>query len=84
MNKVAARIPNLWRDVGIQLGLDQSVLNAIAIVSPGDTNHCFSNVFTLWRNRKTSPYTWATIIQALQTAAVGQKKVAEEITSELK
>ena len=83
MNKVAAKIPSKWRDVGIQLGLDQNVLNAVAQVSPGDTNHCFSNVFTLWRNRKTLPYTWSTIIHVLQTAAVGQEKLAEDICSEL-
>ena len=83
MNKVAAKIPSKWRDVGIQLGLDQNVLNAVAQVSPGDTNHCFSNVFTLWRNRKTLPYTWSTIIHVHQTAAVGQEKLAEDICSEL-
>ena len=50
MNEVAAKIPSKWRDMGMQLGLDEGRLDAIALISSGNTNHCFSNVFTLWKN----------------------------------
>ena len=81
MNEVAAKIPSKWRDVGLQLGLDQGVLEGIALISPGDTNLCYSNVFTRWKNLNliTSPYTWSTIVQVLQAPAVGEKKLAEKI-----
>ena len=85
MNEVAAEIPGKWRDVGLQLGLDQGVLERVATISPGDTNLCYSNVFTRWKsqNSTTHPYTWSTIVQALKTRAVGESRLANEIMSKL-
>ena len=85
MNEVAAKIPSKWRDVGLQLGLDHGVLEGIASISLGDTNHCYSNVFTRWKNQNsaTHPYTWLTLVQALESQAVGQTRLADEIKNEL-
>ena len=85
MNKIAAKIPSKWRDVGLQLGLDKGVLDGIAVISPGDNNHCFTNVFTRWKNQNsaTHPYTWSTVLKALQTAAVGESRLSEEIKKKL-
>ena len=85
MNKVAAKIPSKWRDVGLQLGLDHDVLDGIAIIIPGDTNYCYSKIFTQWKNLNstTYPYTWSTIVEALQTSAVGESKLAKKIESGL-
>ena len=85
MNEVAAEIPGKWRDIGLQLGLDQGRLDGIATISPGDNNHCYSNVFTLWKkhNLPKHPYTWLTIVQALQSKAVGEKRLAEKIRNAL-
>ena len=59
MNKVAAKIPGKWKDVGLQLGVDQGVLEGIASINQGDTNLCYSNVFTRWKsqNSSTHPHT---------------------------
>ena len=85
MNEIAAEIPTKWRDVGLQLGLDPIVLGEIATISPGDINHCYSNVFTQWKNQNltTFPYTWWTVVHALQTPAVGENRLADKIMSEL-
>ena len=85
MNEIAAKIPSRWMDVGLQLGLDQDALEGIALISPGDTNHCYSNVFTRWKNQNstTHPYTWFRILQALKTPAVGQGKLASAIKKKL-
>ena len=85
MNEVAAEIPNRWRDVGVQLGVDDSVLEGIALISPGDINRCHSNVFTRWKNQNSTkyPYTWSTIVQALESRAVGEKRLADKIKNEL-
>ena len=85
MNEVAAEIPGKWRDVGLQLGMDHGVLEGIATISPGDINHCYSNVFTRWKNQKsqTYPYTWSTIVQVLKTRAVGEDRLADKIKNEL-
>ena len=81
MNEVAAKIPKKWRDVGLQLGLDQSELDGIAIESPGDTNLCYSRVFTHWKNKISAahPYNWSTIVHALRAPAVGEERLADEI-----
>ena len=85
MNEVAAKIPSKWRDVGLQLGLDHGVLEGIASISVGDTNHCYSNVFTRWKNQNstTHPYTWSTIVQVLESQTVGEKLLASKIKNEL-
>ena len=79
MNKVAAEIPSKWRDMGLQLGVDHGILEGIAFISPGDTNHCYSNLFTRWKNQNsaTYPYTWLTLVQALESRAVGEKRLAD-------
>ena len=85
MNEVAAKIPGKWRDLGLQLGLDMGALDGIAVISPGDNNHCFTNVFTRWKNQNsaTHPYTWLTVVQALQTASVGESRLSEKIKNKL-
>ena len=85
MKEVAAKIPGKWRDVGLQLGSDQELLGGIASISPGDTDHCYCNVFTWWKNQNstTHPYTWSTVVQALQTPAVGEERLADKIKIKL-
>ena len=85
MNEVAAEIPGKWRDVGLQLGVDQGVLGGIATISSGDTNLCYSNVFTQWKNQNSTahPYTWLTIVHALQAPAVKEERLASKIKTKL-
>ena len=85
MKEVAAEIPGKWRDIGLQLGLNLGVLERIASISPGDNDHCFSNVFTQWKSQssRSHPYTWLTVVQALQSPAVGESKLANKVMSEL-
>ena len=81
MNEVAAAIPGKWRDIGLQLGLDQGVLEEIATISLGDINRCYINVFSRWKNQNSSihPYTWSTILRALKVPAVGEERLADKI-----
>ena len=85
MNEVATEIPSKWRDMGLQLGVNQDVLEGIASISQGDFNRCYSNVFTQWKNQNstTYPYTWSTIVQALESRAVGEKRLADKIKEKL-
>ena len=85
MNEIAAKIPGKWRDIGLQLELEPGVLDGIALISPGDINHCYSNVFTRWKNLNstTHPYTWSTVVQALESETVAEKLLASKIKNEL-
>ena len=85
LNEVAAKIPSKWRDIGLQLGVDQGVLEGIAAISLGNTNHCYTNVFIRWKNQNspTRPYAWSTVVQALEAPAVGENRLADEIKNNL-
>ena len=85
MNEVTAAIPGKWRDIGLHLGLNCPVLAEIASISPGDDIQCYSNVFTRWKNQNSTahPYTWSTIVQALQSPAVGEERLADKIKIKL-
>jgi len=85
MNEVAAKIPGKWQDVGLQLGIDKGILDGIVIISPGNNNHIYANVFTRWKNQKlaTHPYTWSTVVHVLESAAVGENHLAGEIKNKL-
>ena len=80
MEQVAAKIPAKWRRVGIALNLNQSDLDCLPVL---DCHQCFINIFTTWKNQETSPYTWLTVLDALNTKQVGETHLAKEITSKL-
>ena len=79
LNEVAAEIPTLWREVGMELGLKPHQLDCIEIEQNRNQIRCFGAVFRKWREQQTTPCTWATIIQALQTKAVSQHRLAQEL-----
>ena len=81
MNEVAAKIPSKWRQFGIELRLTPSELDGFLAASPGDMLQCFSSIFTVWRNRMSrDPYSWQTVIQALRAPAVGEHRLAQELS----
>ena len=83
MNEVASKVSSKWKTISIQLGLtynDQECFTA----SSSDPIQCFALVFKVWRNRATKPYTWSTIIEALETASVDEVRLAQELTRKFK
>ena len=77
LNEVVAVIPGKWRQVGNLLKIPRGVLDAMGQqYSPMD---CFEHVLTEWDSRRTSPYTWETIIDALQSKAVGENALATKL-----
>ena len=82
MNDIASKIPAMWRVVGVQLGLSTWTLDGIqgeTTGAPQSNLHSFEKVLNIWRQQKSKPYTWTTIITVLQTPTVGQVALAEEI-----
>lgn len=81
MNFVAAAIPAKWKLVGVQLGLSTGKLNEIESRPPYDCRMFFSYVFSEWQSEDVLPYTWATIVNALQAPSVDENNVAQYIKS---
>jgi len=83
MNEVAAVIPSKWKDVGLQLKFDPSVLDGIDSNSRENTNHAYSAIIVDEQNSSIYTYTWSTVVRALQTPAVGEKKLADKINNKV-
>ena len=82
-NLIASKIPRKWQEVGIQLGLEEGELRAFAESAGGDHMRCFTLVFTAWRNRQTRDFSWETLVSMLRTRAVGEIRLADEVSSVL-
>ena len=78
MNDVAAKIPALWRAVGIQLGLSTDVLDGIQTVGASNLTAAYERVFALW---SCSPAlrTWDKVIKVLRSSAVGKHCLAHSL-----
>ena len=82
MNDVVSKIRAQWRVVGIQLGVPSCTLDTIQSQNAGKPQACedsFETVLSTWKQNQYKPYTWTTIIDALETPSVGQAALAEEL-----
>ena len=86
-NEVAAKVTAKWRIIGVQLEIPANVLDDIQSQVAGrpDSNmHAFELMLEKWRILRTSPYEWLTIIRALESPAVGEQAVADELKNKFK
>ena len=76
MTHVARKRPVKWFQVGIELQIDMPILEAY---DTEYSNHIrlFAKAFEQWRREETLPYTWNTIITALER--VDELKIATDI-----
>ena len=80
-NQVAAVIPSKWKKVAFQLELDIGVIKTIE----HDEHECFYRfmaVMNHWEQSPSKPFTWATLVAALQSRSVGENRLAEELRKE--
>ena len=79
MNHVATKILPKWQEFGIALDLAPGDLQCLRILP--DPLQRFTSIFNKWKEQVTKPYTWLTVIDALNTPIVGAINLAREITS---
>ena len=84
LNEVAVIIPNEWYAVGIQLNLSDEELRSWRESYPHARTELFARIFTEWKRRSTTEYSWATIIKVLKTRLVNQFKLANDLETKLK
>ena len=80
-NLVAAKIPNKWKEVGIQLGHSRNELDAINDQRSRNALHCYTDVFDTWM--KKDRRTWVMLINALTSPAVDAKQLAYTISLDI-
>ena len=78
MNRVADKTRDKWKQVGIQLMIETYKLNGYEKQST-DPMECYTKVFDEWERSQKLPYTWATILNALESDAVNERATARSI-----
>ena len=80
MKQVSSNARDKWKKVGLELDIQQDQLNTISERCNGDPILCYSEVFTAWE-KMTDPadFTWATIVEALESPIVEENKLARDI-----
>ena len=76
MTHVAQKRPVKWFQVGIQLQIDMPILEAYE-AEYSNQMRLFAKVFEHWRQKEKMPYTWNTIIIALER--VDENRIAADI-----
>ena len=80
---VGAKIPHNWKEFGRFVGVDEGNLAAIEVGRP-DMKNRFAEVFDMWYNGMTSDYSWKKVAEALESDAIGQKRLLENLYTKLK
>ena len=68
-----------WKDIGIELKLEQTDLDAISSKNGSDADACFGDMLSMWLKQTRSRPTWSKMIRALKQPAVGFQELAEHI-----
>ena len=79
----AKLVSSKWKDISIQPGLILNDQKCFIDATSGDPNQCFTFVFNVWRNQVTRPYKWSTVIQTLESPAVDEMRLAQELRTKL-
>lgn len=79
MNDVAAQVPHKWKDIAQQLRTTYAEVEAICPTSFGEINSHYTQIFTIWKSRKSCEYTWRYLISVLRAPAVGCNDIAENL-----
>ena len=74
LNLVVPHIQGRLLEVGLQLGLTKEAVEAIATDPSGQH---WTRVFTEWRERAVKPYTWATLLDMLESSEISYGQPAQ-------
>ena len=73
-----ADMQNSWRDIGFALRVSSDYLDGLSR-SPDHPHTKLSNVISNWIDSRSSPVTWSTVISAIESLIVNNKRKADEI-----
>lgn len=76
---VVLEIPNMWKPLARMLGFGNIILE-IEDHNPEGNSHCFATLFVLWKKRGRPKFTWASLINALES--INEVKLAKALRQE--
>ena len=68
-----------WVNIGIQLNLIKTDLDAIKEANSSDIGNCFTEMLSLWLKQVNPPPTWSALVTALREPPVGLQQLSEMI-----
>ena len=71
-----------WYNIGIQLGINSSDLDAIRMRCHNDPDNCFRELIKNWLRGNNPRPTWSAIATALRARSVGHERIAVETESQ--
>ena len=71
-----------WMDIGIELGLDKTDLDAIKTSYGDNLTQCFTEMLTLWLKQANPLPTQRALVEALRKPAVNQNQLAQRVEKE--
>ena len=69
----------IWYDVGVQLRMMPSDLDAIQTQCQNNPKTCLRQMFSDWLTKVPSPPTWQRVVDALSSPAIGKQSTAERL-----
>ena len=79
MEEVAAKAPDQCMNIGTMLDIEQHVLDGIKLQYSPDLMGCYRAVFNHWKINTPLSYTWATIVEVLESEVVQKNDLAAKI-----
>ena len=80
-NRVAAVIPDKWNKLAVQLELSRGEIKAIQ-KDEDDVFEKFMAVLYQWKKTQSKPFTWSTLVSALQSQSVNEVELADQLYQE--
>lgn len=74
VNEVATQTSK-WILIAINLNIDSAKIDQIS----GNMEHCFREVFTIWRRERKRPFNWNTMVEVLDCDSVGEHFLARTL-----
>ena len=68
-----------WKDIGLELDIIQTDLDAIEAVHRSDIGRCLTEMLGLWLKQVDPPPTWSVLVAALQDPTIGYGDLAKEL-----
>ena len=66
-------------DIGIELNLNKTDLDALEETNSGDVKKCFTEMISMWLGKSDPPPTWLAMITALREDTVGLQQLADQL-----
>ena len=68
-----------WYDIGLELDIPFQTLNVIKTDCPQNSADCLREMLVEWLSCTSSAPSWSTLVEALSSEPVGEKRLADEI-----